>query len=508
MISKIAVKQYLSKKLDNWDWIKDETYIEMMTEIKFLCPKFEFITKPYKHQLACFILGYYNPGFLFLLEMGLGKTLIVLNLFINLQLENKVKRCLVLVPNVVGISSWADEVKKHTKLKCIELYGDKKQRQELLNNNGDIYVLNYAGLQSMLCCSGGGKRIPDYKVIEEFKAKFQMVIFDESHMCANKKTLTFRLCDSLASTIPFKYGLTGTPFGRDPHSLFGQFYLMDKGETLGTTLGIFRAGFFKEVKNYFSGWYDYKFKESMKKQLHNRLKNKSIYYSSSEVQDLPQLVRNVIELNLPEEAGEYYQKSVQNIIEAKGNYHALENAFIRLRMICSGFLSFKNNDNDRAEIEFDVNPKLEKLIELINGISVENKIVVFNEYTLSGDIICKRLKKEKIKYQRLYGATKNKKEVLRKFLEDDKYRVFVVNSKSGGTGLNLQIANFIIYFESPVSSIVKSQTDTRVHRTGQTKRVFIYELIIKKSIEVKILEYIKEGKDLFNDLIKGKGNLF
>ena len=103
----------------------------------------------------------------------------------------------------------------------------------------------------------------------------------------------------------------------------------------------------------------------------------------------------------------------------------------------------------------------------------------------------------------LSGATKDKIGAKNEFVNNKSTRIFVVNSKSGGTALNLQIANYVIYFESPVSAIVRSQSEKRCHRTGQTKRTFIYDLIVGGSIEEKVLEYVKEGKNLLKTLVGG-----
>jgi len=102
----------------------------------------------------------------------------------------------------------------------------------------------------------------------------------------------------------------------------------------------------------------------------------------------------------------------------------------------------------------------------------------------------------------LYGATENKYETMQKFLNDKDCRVYVVNSKSGAMSLNLQKAHYQVYFESPVSPIIREQSGKRLHRLGQQHRVFIYDLVMKHTIDEKIVGFIKEGKSLYEAIFK------
>jgi len=143
------------------------------------------------------------------------------------------------------------------------------------------------------------------------------------------------------------------------------------------------------------------------------------------------------------------------------------------------------------------------MLELINETPDGSKVVVFNEYTDTGDIICDALKDAKIKHYRLYGKTKNKTTVVKKFTTDKKAKVFVVNTQSGSTSLNLQCANYVIFYESTVSSLNRKQAEKRCHRSGQSKRVYFYDLIARNTIDERVLEILKDGKEAFKSIIEG-----
>jgi SNF2 family DNA or RNA helicase len=157
-------------------------------------------------------------------------------------------------------------------------------------------------------------------------------------------------------------------------------------------------------------------------------------------------------------------------------------------------------------MEFDENPKLELLIDLIK--ETEGKVVVALEYIKSGDIVCARLKKEKIKFERIYGETKDKVDTKDRFVQNEECKVLVGNIKSIGLGLDglQKVCSYLFIYESPSSNIDRMQLEDRIHRGGQKNVTFIYDLVLKhkESVEEKILSFIREGKDFFQYLIDGR----
>jgi SNF2 family DNA or RNA helicase len=292
--------------------------------------------------------------------------------------------------------------------------------------------------------------------------------------------------------------------GRDTMDLWSQFCLIDDGETLGKNITLYRESFYKTIVNYWGG-YEYKLDPQKEPLLQKRLPNKSIRYDQSEVIELPTRVDRKIKIRLSTEAKGYYDSVVQGLIAVGKDYRKVDAVFVRLRQICSGFLQHKLDDlENKVVIDFKYNPKLEATMMLLDSIPVTSKVVIFHDFIHSGNLLEKELKKEHYKFVRLYGATKDKKSVLHSFMKDKKCRILLANSQSGGTGLNLQMANYCIMYESPVSSIVRKQSEGRIYRNGQTCRTFFYDIVVENSVEERILEYIKQGKDIFRAIIEGK----
>ena len=506
MYSPLEVEKFLARKTDSWDFIKEVDKKDLIEQIHELGGN-SFKTVPFVHQLASFLLGIHKGSFLYYLFCGAGKSKIVLDILNYLFNNKKINKTLILVPYTITIESWAEQIKEHSNFMYLPLLGTTKQRWELLKNvnDYDLVGLSYPGLTAMIPHSvikikNRKEIILDYTELDKLAGYFDSIILDECHTIKGYNSIIFSICKYLSSKCKYKYGLTGTPTSRNLEDLWAQFYLIDGGETLGKTISFYRQAFFEQKKNYWGG-YDYKISKDKKSLLMKIIKNISISYKDTEVFDLPEKI-NIKRYLLPtKQQTEFYKKAIEGIIEAKGDITLLDNSFVKLRQITSGFIKFISNEGEEVKIIFDENPKLNALLEILNEIGDE-KLVVFNDYTITGDIICDKLKQEKIGYERLYGDTEDKYETMQRFLKEKDCRVYVVNSKSGAMSLNLQKAHYQVYFESPVSPIVREQSECRLFRIGQEHKVFIYDFIIKNSIDEKVLDFITEGKDIYKELFK------
>lgn len=508
MISKSAIDEFHNRNLEDWSWLKEVPESDIQELLKDIAPDFSFKTKPYAHQLPCFVIGIKNSNFLFYLDPGTGKTLISISIIDYLKQQGKLKSALILSPNTSTVATWADQTKLHSDLSYIELTGTAEERWKLMDKEADLFFLNYTGLQVMTTETKKNQKtkkngwVPIPQLIKKFQDKFNVVIYDESHYLKSRQSLNYEICNELSKTCEYRYGLSGTPFGRQIEDLWTQFHLIDRGETLGEFITLFRQAFFDVKVNKWGG-YEYTFIKKYEKDLNKRLQNKSIRYAEEECNSLPDKIYKKIVIPFTAEGYEYYKHAVAGIIEAKGNITEIKNAFVRLRQITSGFLKYKNDEGEEIEIIFTENPKLDALCDFIQSLPEDEKVVVFNEYIKSGDLISERFKKLKIKHTRLFGGTKDKKDVKEVFLKDKNCRVFLANTIAGGTGIDgLQdVARYIIYFESPVSSIIRRQSEKRLHRSGQKKRTFIVDITVRNSIDERVLAYLKEGKDLFDALL-------
>jgi superfamily II DNA or RNA helicase len=509
VISLSARKAYLARARQDYREYKKLTKEQLEERMLKLPVKPPIWYKLTHLQKVCFIIGAETQRFCYFNDLGTGKSLLAIALIRYFRRLQILKHVLVLVPNRINKNEWRYELKKHCpNSSSLILKGDTEGKWGDLDNSNDLFVFEtYSGLTRMVSDNKNGKLVPNAAKVNKLAQHFQGFVCDESVGVGNHNTIPFRICRKMAKTSQVVFTMTGTPFNRDPTLMWAQMFLVDGGYTLGETLGLFRSIYCKEEENYWSGYPTYKFDTTKETLLNDIISNKSISYPADEG-SLPECVSIQKYVSLPEDAGVYYNKFKQELIAAKGNYHETKNAFLRLRQISSGFVGYQDDETgERSKFEFPDNPKLDLLVSMLKTVQEDHKSIVFFEFTFSGEKILEALKKEKIDSVLLYGNTKDVDKARNEFMTKPKKRVLILQNRFG-IGMNVQIAKYLCFYESPVSAILRKQCRGRVVRQHSLyKTVFEYDLLVEGTMDSKILEFHKEGCDLFDAIIRGECNI-
>lgn len=511
VIARDAVARYLDQPTDSFTWMKQLPRDVVMGEIRRLKvrPVFKGHDR-WTHQLVCFLIGLHYPEFLFLLDMGLGKTAIMLDLMTQLIREKNIRRSLVTVPRISNLDSWYNDTLEHSDLEPNLAMGTTEEKWEaLINPKGELTVIDYTGLHLALCSKkkikGKNKLVRDDKKIDKLVRLYDLFCGDEIHKAKNKESLRFDLLSHLTANIDYRFGLTGTPFGRNPVDLWAQFYLIDQGQTLGDTLGIYHAGFFNTEHNGFG--VKYVFDKAMYRPLYKRIQHRSIRYSDDEVPEteVPKMIKQSIPVRFAPDQREHYMRAVDGLILAKGNLQELEAQFQRLREITSGYLRWRDDGESRI-LHFERNPKLDALERVIDEMPDSDKIVISTEFTPSGRLITERLEELGITFEWLHGGSKDPLGCVRNFKQLPSTRVLVMNSESGGTGTDglQKVCRYLLFYELPVSPITWRQTLKRIARPGQPHRARILDLSMERSIDQRLIKFNDEGVDLHDKIMNGR----
>lgn len=511
LISKSALNEFLDRRLDSYLWTKKLTARDINRELRQFDVVPEFKTKPWLHQLACFYIGACEPRFLFLLDMGLGKSKILADIITQIKREGRLQHALVTVPRVINMDSWRGDLHKHSDLVpwTCDIPNIEEKWQRLSNPQGDVTVIDYQGLIQAVCvkkkAKKGNKLEPCPKRIRILQDLYNVVGIDESHYLKNHQGLWFRVMSQLTKYADNVYATTGTVFDKNPEDLWAQFYLVDRGETFGENLGMFRYAFFSQVNDNFATHWEYNRRSS--EDLNRMLQHKSIRYDEAEISeiDLPDRAPNItLEMDFGEEQREHYRWALQGLINMQNGHQVdLTAPWTRMRQILSGYMEWRDADG-LHHVRFKDNPKLTALEGLIADMG-DSKMVICHHYTETGKIITEHLTKLKIKHEWLHGGSKDKNACRTNFMKDDACRVLVMNSIAGGTGNDglQEVAKYMIFFETPTSPTVRKQTEKRIHRPGQKHRTFFYDLVIRKSLDKGILDDIAQGKDLYESVVNG-----
>ena len=170
----------------------------------------------------------------------------------------------------------------------------------------------------------------------------------------------------------------------------------------------------------------------------------------------------------------------------------------RLRQVCCDpRLCYDNYDGSSA--------KLDSCMELIqSAIDGGHRMLLFSQFTSMLELLEKRLDAENIEYYKITGETSKKKrmELVKQFNEGT-VPVFLISLKAGGVGLNLIGAVMVIHYDPWWNVAVQNQATDRAHRIGQTKKVTVYKMVVKNTIEEKILKLQDSKRDLADSIISG-----
>lgn len=513
LISRRAVQEFLVRPMSSYTWMKKLDRDMIMAELSHLKVKPKFRTDPWLHQLVCFYIAICEPRFLFLLDMGLGKTKILADVMTQLIREGRIERALITVPRQINIDSWNTDLGIHSDLEpwLVNVESIEEKWERLIQPRGDLTIIDYQSL-----CLATTEKVKkkkglykDDKKIRQLQRTYNFIGLDESHKLSNHDSLWFSIARQLTKTADHVYATTGTLFDRDLEDAWSQFFLVDRGDTFGENLGLFRASFFDAKASPWKGTV-YTPKRGVARPFNRMLQNRSISYDEGEVHDLPQRVLRPQRLRMGPEQREHYLRALDGLISAGGKLSELDSQWLRMRQITSGYLKWRDEHGDHR-IVFKDNPKLDALERIVDEVG-RKKLIVCHDYTDTGEIITGRLKEMGVDHEWYYGGTKDKIKSFHRFLKDPNCRVFVMNSEAGGTGTDglQKVANYMVFYESPTPPKTRRQTIKRIHRPGQESKAFIYDLICSGTVDSGILKSIEEGNDFYSEVMAGKikGSLF
>ncbi len=508
-ISPDAIEEFLGREFrDSKRW--KETTVEKIKDYLFekmaMRPRFEY--EPYHHQWVCLGLGWLYNRFYFALDMGLGKSKIVIDLFRFRRRLAKSKRMLVTVPNIVNVAAWQEQLREHGPELSYTLFTAKSRaaRERQWTDGKDVLVATYAGLRAMLCERVPGKGMqPVPAKVRECLKMFDFYVLDEASAIGSPKSLNFRLFRQLSKSDHPMYLLSGTLFGKDPQVLWPQMFILDGGWLLGKTLGMFRACMFREQVTPWSKTYI--LRQSMREKLHRMLRHSTVRFSEDEALDLPDRVGGIAQpmvISVPFSQAQWrlYDAIQLDAAEAwEMESETRPEAYLDKRYALAGY---RRVDSMGLVPIPGPNPKLDALSELLGDIreqfGQDEKIVVVHHYQQTGAGIAARLKVDGVAYREIRGS------VSARGMEEwktDKTLPVLVASKSAAYGLNLQCARIMIFFETPDSIEVREQIERRIYRIGQTNVTYYYDLVIDNSLDGAILHALRKKRNVWKTIVEG-----
>ena len=413
-------------------------------------------------------------------DMGLGKTLQVIAYLDSLE---STIPSIVITPASL-ILNWQDEIQKFSKdLKCLCIYGslDTRKNAILDISSYDVIITSYDYIK---------RDLQLYKDI-----KFNYVILDEAQYIKNQLTKNASSVKKLDCN--YKLALTGTPIENSLAELWSMFDFLMPGYLFN--YNFFKSNFETEIiKNN---------NEQIKNKLKKMVEPFILRRNKKDVlKELPEKIEQIIKIDFSEEEKKLYYANLASIseeLQARIKDNNFDKIMVlamltRLRQLCIEPRLIYENINVLSS-------KLESALDIIDTYKQNNKkLLFFSSFTGAFKLLIPILEKEKIKYHILTGETEKtvRRELVNKFQNDDS-TIFLISLKAGGTGLNLTSAEGVIHFDPWWNLSAQNQATDRSHRIGQNNNVYVYKLIIKNSIEEKILALQEKKKNLADTFIEG-----
>ena len=413
-------------------------------------------------------------------EMGLGKTIQTISLLCRNKEEfPETPPSLVLCPSSL-VENWQMEFSKFSpKLDILMLRGIQRKKHYGKIKDADVIITSY---------TIAGRDLDELK-----KHRFKYVILDEAQHIKNPSTVNAVTSKALDSEC--KLVLTGTPLENTPTELWSIFdFLHPK------MLGSLNA-----FKHRYAGIHN---DESMQHDLAARTAPFILRRKKDDVEpDLPNKVVQTLYCEMSQSQRELYEDFRQEGMSrfgklVKGGKNSRFDLFtnlLRLRQICCHPSLLINAGMDVPEMESAKTDLLQEL--LLESIDSGHKVLVFSQFTSFLAIIRKWLVNRAIPFEYLDGSTKDRLQKVNHFNDSPDIPVFLLSLKAGGVGLNLTSADRVIIYDPWWNPAVEAQATDRTHRIGQKRNVYSMKLVVKDSIEEKILKLQKKKQKIFQNLV-------
>ena len=422
-------------------------------------------------------------------DMGLGKTLQALSLIQKAKETDGDMPVLVVCPTSV-VFNWESEIQKFTpELKCLKLAGVDRKNLFSEISNYDIVITSYALIR---------RDIEDLKEI-----KFRYVILDESQNIKNAMSQTAQSVKQLNSD--HRLALSGTP-------------IENRLEELWSVFDFLMPGFLFNVAE-FNFRYVNPIMERGDKTVEKRLKMQIYPFilrrmKRDVAKDLPDKVENIAYCEMTPDQKDFYldvldstKEELFKSIEQNGlekSRMSIFSALLRLRQICCHPRLY-DKEMVKGDIQSGKFEHLKGMLEQI--ISEGHRVLLFSQFVDMLDIIKGWLERTGIPYEYLTGKTKDRQGAVERFNSSASIPIFLISLKAGGTGLNLTGADYVIHYDPWWNPAVEDQATDRAYRIGQTKKVFVYRIITKNTVEEKIQKLKSIKRNLVDSVISVDRNI-
>ena len=415
-------------------------------------------------------------------DMGLGKTLQAICLLAAIQ-EGSIETSvgvkgphLVVVPTSL-LFNWEQELARFAPGLQVHVYSGSERRLDA--KDGEVVITTYGLVRRDIERLAG--------------VAFHVIVFDEAQAVKNIRASTTGAARRLTGR--FKISLTGTPL----ENHLGEYF---------SVIDLCMPGLLGEYDQFKAGLKHVQGDELAR--LLRRTRPFILRRTKTEVlHDLPPKIESEVFLELTERQKALYQQTVAQVrttideayrtkTSGQAQFIALT-AILKLRQVCLSPRLLTNRVDEPS-------PKLSFLMERLQVLLDEgHSALVFSQFTSFLDLVEEACVRHGLPYHRLDGSTvaATRKTRVAAFQSGEQPSVFLLSLKAGGQGLNLPKASYVFHLDPWWNPAVENQASDRAHRIGQQRTVSIVRILMRHSIEEKMMALKQRKLDLYDAVMRG-----
>ena len=466
---------------------------------------YKFKTRPYAHQLKALEMSWKKEVFAYFMEMGTGKSKVLLDNIAMLYGRGKINGALIVAPKGVYKNWLESEIPEHlvehiqNKTVLWQALINKKQQAKLdtlFKSEVDLHIL-IMNVEAFSTKKG-----------LDFAAKFlschdALVAIDESTTIKNPGAQRTKNILRLSKLSKYRRILTGSPVTKSPLDLYTQCFFLDPWLLDHDSYYTFRTRYaLMKTANFNGRSVQLVVGYKNLSELSEKLKPFSYRVLKDDCLDLPSktFMKRIIQLS-PEQKRLYQQMKSMALAELNGKMLTTFNAvtqIMRLQQITCGH--FKADDDSIQEI------KNNRITELMNVLEeVEGKAVIWAHWRHDIATIVREIEKEYPgSVMTYYGdtTTEDRQKAIRAMQDpESKIRFLVGTPQTGGYGITLTGASTMIYYSNGYDLLLRQQSEARIDRIGQKKPMTYIDILAEDTVDEKIVKALRKKVNIATEVM-------
>ena len=466
---------------------------------------YKFKTKPYAHQLTALEKSWNKENFAYFMEMGTGKTKVLIDNVAMLYDKGKIDGALIIAPKGVVKTWYEQELPTHLpdhieNVSVLWQPNITKTQQEKLDTLFEIdtalhiLIMNVEALSTEKGVKFATKFINSHKT---------MMAIDESTTIKTPSARRTKNIINLGLNAKYKRIMTGSPITKNPLDLYTQCEFLDPWLLDFASYYAFRNRY-AEMKTMHLRGRSIQVVDKFQNlgELSDVVKQFSYRVLKEDCLDLPPkvFIKRHITLTVDQKRV-YEQMKKQAIAHLNGKVTTTMTVLtqlMRLHQITCGYVTADDGTTQQVESN-----RLNELMSILED--TDGKVIIWANYQLSvGEIIQKIIKVYgPDSYVHYYGLTpqEDRQDFIRKFQNDPKCRFIIGTPQTGGYGITLTEANTVIYYSNGYDLEKRLQSEDRAHRIGQKKTVTYIDLICEDTIDEKIVKALRNKINIASEVM-------